>query len=471
MLSERTKADAWPSSTLLPAWTSLGDRGGVHRRDPKDRTMYRTRRDEIEQSATTLAPELEKKASGLRNLGTFRSLTNPVFRLYFTAMLGQMAAMNMQMVTRSLLVYRLTGSATILGVMSLANSLPMLVFSLFGGVIADRVQKKYVLLLGQAVSGVISLVIALSLSLGYLSMGRAGSWWILAVASAAQGLVMALMMPSRQAMIPEIVGEEQLMNAVALNTFGMNILRLLAPAFAGFFIFAFGFGAVYYAMTGMYLLAVFFVALMPKTGTMTIQGRGALADIRDGLDYIRRQTTVFLVLVLTLVMVLLSMPYMMLLPVFTEDILNVGELGLGFLVAVSGVGAIAGSLVLASLPNRKRGLMLILSGLVLGLALVGFSFSNTLLLSMVMIVFVGVGQTGRMTLANTLLQYYVADEYRGRVMSLYMMEFGLTSFAVFFAGVLTDSIGVQWAVGGLAIALVVVSILALAFVRPIRDLD
>ena len=150
---------------------------------------------------------------------------------------------------------------------------------------------------------------------------------------------------------------------------------------------------------------------------------------------------------------------------------------MGWLVSVSGIGAMAGSIFLASLPNKKRGLMLLVGSLILGVGLVGFSFSSSWFPSLAwpmalgFIVIVGVGQTTRMTLGNTLLQYYVKDEYRGRVMSLYMMEFGLTSFGVFFAGVLADSIGVQWAVGGLAIALIFVCILGLVFLPRLRRLD
>ena len=371
--------------------------------------------------------EVGRRGAGfsLGNLRTFASFRNPVFRIYFAAMLGQMAGMNMQMMSRSLLVLTLTGSYTPLGVMSLANALPMLATSLFGGVIADRVQKKYVLLVGQAGSALISLAIALSLTLGYISEDRANSWWLLVVAALFQGSVMGLMMPSRQAIIREIVSEEQVMNAVSLNTLGMNLLRLTAPAAAGFLIAGFGFQAVYYAMTGAYMVAVAFTFLLPLTGTMSIRGGGALTDIVAGIGYIRRDTTILLILIITLVAVVLSMPYMMLLPAFTEDILKVGPRGLGILMGVSGIGAIAGSLVLASLPNKKRGAMLLGMGLILGLALMAFSASTSWTLSLIVIVFVGVGQTGRMALGNTLLQYYTEADYRGRVMSFMMMEFGL----------------------------------------------
>jgi MFS family permease len=382
-----------------------------------------------------------------------------------------MAAMNMQLIARSLLVYRITGSAAVLGAMSLAHALPMLFLSLFGGVIADRVQKKYVMLAGQAGSALVALGVGVMLSLGFLSGENPGSWWILAVGSVFQGTIMGLMMPSRQAIVPELVGDEQLMNALSLGNMGTNSIRLFAPALAGFLIEAFDFQAVYFTMAGVYALAVVFISFLPPTSTISLRGTGALADIKEGVRYLRHQTTIVLILLFTLVAVILSMPYMMLMPIFTEDILKVGAGGMGILLSVSGAGAIVGSLVLASLPNRRRGLMLLVSCLVMAGALAGFAFSESWPLSLGLIVFLGLGQTGRMTLGNTLIQYYVDDEYRGRVMSIYMMEFGLTSFGTFAAGVMAESLGVQWVVGGLAYALIFISIAAIAFVPRIRRLD
>jgi len=402
---------------------------------------------------------------------TFSSFKNPVYRLYFGGLLCQMFPMNMQMMARSLLIYRLTGSAAILGMMSLAHALPMLLLSLFGGVIADRVQKKYVIIAGQLGSAVVSLGIALALTLGYLSVERAGSWWILVAAGLLQGTIMGLMMPSRQAIMREIVSVEQLMNAVSLTTMGMNALRLFAPALTGFLIDAFDFEAVYYVMTASYLMGVVFIAFMPPTSTITLRHGSALTNIKEGLNYIRHETTLLLILAFALFAVLLSMPYFILMPIFADDILKVGATGMGWLMSISGIGAIIGSITLASLPNKKRGLMLLASGVIMGLALVSFSFSNSYSLSLALMVFVGLGQTGRMTLANTLLQYYVKDEYRGRVMSIYLMQFGLSSFGAFTAGLIAESMGVQWAVGGFAMALVFLSILALTFVPRIRNLD
>lgn len=407
----------------------------------------------------------------LRNLRTFSSLKNHVFRLYFCGMVGMMAGMNMRMMARSLLIYRITGSAAILGVMSLIHAIPMLALSLFGGVIADRVQKKYVLLVCLAGEVLVSLGFALALATGYLSAEHTRWWWILGVDSLLHGIIMAFIMPSRQAIVREIVGEEQLLNAISLGSLEMSALRLLGPALTGFLIDAFDFAAVFYVMTGMYLMSVVFIALMPRTSTTTISGGSALADIKEGLNYIRHETIILLILLFTVFVVILSMPYMLLMPIFADDILKVGASGMGVLMSVSGIGAIVGSLVLASLPNKKRGVMLLVSSLLLGLALVGFSFSSSWHLSLALIIFVGLGQTGRMALSNTLLQYYAEREYLGRVMSIHMLEFGLSSLGTFAAALLAEAMGVQWAVGGFAMVLVFLSLLALAFVPRLRRLD
>jgi MFS family permease len=407
----------------------------------------------------------------LCNLKTFSSLKNRVYRIYFVAMLCQTAPMHMQMFARSLLVYRLTGSAAILGALALANAVPMLLLALFGGVIADRVQKKYVVLAGHIVSAAVSLGVALTLTTGYLSAENTGSWWVLMASSAFQGAIMGLTMPSREAIIREIVPAEQLLNAISLNTMGMNSLRLFAPGLTGILIDAFDFKSVYYVMTGLYLLAALFMAILPHTSRIATGSIHVLAEVKEGFRYIRGQTTILFILLFLLLGIVLSMPYTLLMPVFCDDILKVGATGMGYLMSISGAGAVVGSLVLASLPNRRRGLMFIGSSLFLSLALTAFSFSASWNVSLTLIIFVGLGQSGQMTLAGTLIQYYVDPTYLGRVMSILMMQFGLISFGTFAAGLLTEAVGVQWAVGGFAMGLILLSVLVLAFVPRLRNLD
>jgi MFS family permease len=168
---------------------------------------------------------------------------------------------------------------------------------------------------------------------------------------------------------------------------------------------------------------------------------------------------------------MLSMPYTSMMPIFTEDILHVGATGMGLLISASGVGAVIGSAILATMANRRRGFWLIISGGFMGLLLAAFAISQNWYLSLALLALVGVGLAGRMTLSTTLLQYYVEDAYRGRVMSVYLMEFGLTSVGVFAAGLIAASFGVQWAIGGFALTLALLSLLAMIFVPRLRNLD
>ncbi|MCK4863133.1 MAG: MFS transporter [Dehalococcoidales bacterium] len=412
-----------------------------------------------------------KKNSKLSNIRTFSSLKNPVFRLYYIGMVGQWSSMNMQIVARSLLIYRISGSGAILGLASLANAIPTIIFSLYGGALADRLQKKDILLFSMIGSMLVSLVVAFALTMGYLSEDVPGSWWILVVTAAIQGAIMGLMMPSRQAIISEIVDREQVMNAVSLNTMGMNAFRILAPAATGFLIDAFDFASVYYISGAMYGLASICMFLMPKIMQKYSEGQNALTDIIDGMRYIRREKTMLLVLVATLFVMICGIPFLQLMPMITEDILKVGASGMGILLSVSGLGAITGSLILASVPSRKRGAIMLVSGILMGLALVVFAFSSWWLVSVLVVIFIGLGQTGHRATGNALAQNYTAPEYRGRVMSFMMMGLGFSSLGTFFAGTIAEAIGIQWSIGGLAVILVIVSAALLIFTSRLRKLE
>ncbi len=424
-------------------------------------------------------------------LKVFASLNVPAYRLYFGALLGQFAAMNMQMVARSWFMYELTDRAAMLGLSALAGAVPLLGLSLFGGVLADRVSKKHVMIIGQLLSALIALGIAVSISLGAIS------WVHLIVAGILQGTVISLMMPSRQAIIFELVGEESLMNAIALNAAAMNLLRLLAPAFAGFFIAIWSIEGVYYIMAVLYITGFLFIVRLPGTEAVVEDDEersGTFSDVRDGLRYIRNHADILIILVLTLFAVILSMPYFFLLPVFTREILvvNVENLGRltslplvgelitnlsqssarqGLLISISGTGALVGSFIVASMSGKRRGLLLLISILIVAVTLVVFSFTQSYLIALIIFIPLGFGQTGRMALSNTLLQTYTDDAYRGRVMSVYMMEFGVMNVGVFVVGVLADYIGVQRAVGGAAIILVFVILYFMFFTSRVRNLD
>ncbi|MBN1190218.1 MAG: MFS transporter [Dehalococcoidales bacterium] len=401
----------------------------------------------------------------------FGSLKNPVYRLLFLGMLGQFASMNMQMVTGSLLIYRLTGSSALLGTMSLAMALPMIFISLFGGAVADRVQKKGVLVFGLMSSAVVSLGIAIALTIGFLSRENSGSWWLLIFSAFLQGSILGFMMPARQAIIPEIINKELVMNAIALNWLGMNVLSLLAPGLAGVLIDNVGFDSVYYTMAGLNLYGGIMMIFLPRTSQVSQRAGNLIKDIKDGFIYIRKDNTIFFILIFTLLVVMLSMPFQQFLPIFTDDILKVGATGLGILMMVSGAGALAGSLVMAALPNRKRGLLLLFSGLLSGMALVVFAFSSSWTLSLAVVVFIGLAHTLRGTLGSTLLQAYTESAYMGRVMSILMMQWGVMSLCTFFAGLVAEIAPVQWVIGSLAMVLITFSILALLFNHSVKRLD
>jgi MFS family permease len=377
----------------------------------------------------------------------------------------------MQMVTRSLLIYRLTHSYTLLGLLNLAHAVPLIFTSLFGGAIADRVQKKNNILIGQVSSAVIFIGVAISLATGYLSEENGGSWWVLMAAASISGIFSGIMMPSRQAIIPEIVGEQHLMNGVALNNLAMNLLRLFAPAVAGFLIDAYDFHVAYYAMAGLSVIAIIFTTLMPYTGKVMKSSVSIITNIGEGFRYIWRKKIILIILLFVLVVMMLSRPVQILLPVFVEDILKVSATRMGILMGVSGAGAIVGSVVLASLPDKKRGLLILAGSLVLGMAMMGFSFSSSWPLSLSLIFVFGLGQAMRMTLGNTLVQYYAEEKYRGRVMSIYTMDFSITSFGAFGAALLAERVGIQWAVGSFAMALILITLLVAVFVPRIRRLD
>ena len=401
---------------------------------------------------------------------TFSSLKNPVFRLYYGALLAARAALNMQLVARSLLIWELTGSKTLLGLMNLAYAIPLLLTALFGGAIANRVHKKYNMLMGQVVSAVMFLIIAVCLTTGYINSDNTGSWWVIMAAAIINGVFSGIMMPSRHAIIPEIVGEKNLTNAIALNNLAMNLLRLFGPALAGFVIDAYDFDVAYYAMAALAAIAVIFTIVMPLTGKIIKSSQNMFANIREGFSYIWQNKFIMFILIFVMFSIMLSRPVTVLMPVF-GDILNVGKSEIGILFSIAGAGAIISTVVLASLPDKKRGLLMLAGSLVLGMALIGFSVSSSFYLSLSLMFVFGLGQAMRMTLGNTLIQYYTEAKYRGRVMSIYTMDFAFTSLGTAAAAFIAEYVGVQWVVGSSAAVLIIISLLVTAFVPKIRKLD
>jgi MFS transporter, DHA1 family, staphyloferrin A biosynthesis exporter len=409
-----------------------------------------------------------------RNLRTFKSLANPNFRLYFINNLLNQAAGNMQGMARSLLVYRLTDSALLLGLSMVITFIPVIIFSPIGGILADRFKKKYIVIGGNVLQIVMALILAIPLSLGYLEADHPASWWILGIAFLLDGSCMGLTGPSFQSMVREIVDAEQVMNAVALGSLAMNILRFIAPLATGFILSAFGFATVFYIMAILYFAGAVVLAFIPAVAPKIENGINrarSIIDIKGGFTYIRSQPTLLIVLAFFSVAVLLSMPYGALLPIFSDDILKVGDTGYGMLISASGVGATLVSAILASVPNKKRGAIMLAGSILLGVTLAGFAFSKVWFVSLALIFLVGLGDTVRNTVTNALLLYYSEHAYWGRVMSVQSMIFGSASIGVLLASIAAEKVGVQWVIGSMALVLVLFSIAITVFVPRLRRLD
>jgi MFS family permease len=226
-------------------------------------------------------------------------------------------------------------------------------------------------------------------------------------------------------------------------------------------------------MAGLYAFAVMALSrvIIRHVAPGKRQGSSGLSDLIQGLRYIRRDPTLFVLLLVSTVTSLLALPYQLMLPGFVEQVLGGGPVELGLLIAVSAIGSLLGALALASLPLKRRGLALLGSGLIIGLALVGFSATTSIWLGAAFMLFIGVGSAGRQALGNVLLQTYSLDEYRGRVMSIYMTQFGLMSFGAVLVGIFAEEVGGQWALGSMATALIIVTFAIVIFVPRMRDLE
>ena len=407
--------------------------------------------------------------------GTFAAFEIINYRWFFAALCGNFAAMNIQMFIRGWLVFEITGSYEKLGWMTAAGGLVGLVAAPLGGVVADRVkQKKTILQLAGIANALITLGIAALIFQGILVFGH------LLISSILQGLVMNAMMPARQAFTKDVVGLDRLTNAIALSTSGMNTARLLLPGLAGGLVAALGGGGgnidpakwVYLTMAALYVWSASVITLIQvEDRAPDDESQGSiLSDLSSGFKYVLRTPIIAMLLGCNFLMVFFSLTYFMLLPGFAKDVLNAGPDDLGLLISLSGIGSLLGSLYVASFSNRKRARLLLISGLLMGVSLLGFAWSTHFWLSTVLLTVVGFGQASRMSLSNVLIQSYVDDDFRGRVMSIYMLEMAFLSIAIYPISLFADYFGPQWAVGLSAMGLVLL-ILILFQIPQYRDLD
>jgi MFS family permease len=361
------------------------------------------------------------------------------YRLFFLGQLVSLIGTWMQSVAQSWLVYRLTGSAVLLGTVGFASQIPVFLLSPLGGVMADRRDRRRVLLATQAVS----MLLALTLALLTLS-GRIQVWQVLVLAGLL-GVANGFDIPARQAFVVELVGRQDLVNAIALNSSMFNGARIVGPALAGVVVAAVGEGWCFFANGVSYVavLASLAALRLPARPAPAVGRASPVAQILEGWRFVARTGPIRALLLLLGLVSLTGMPYAVLMPVMAEDVLHAGASGLGLLMGASGTGALAGALVLARRTSLAGlGTWVASAALAFGVALIAFSLSRHFWLSVVLLLPVGFAMLLQMSSSNTLIQSMVPDELRGRVMAAYSMMFmGMAPLGALLAGTLAETVG------------------------------
>jgi MFS family permease len=354
--------------------------------------------------------------------------------------------------------FQLTGAATMLGLMSLALGAPLLLFALLGGVVADRLPRRRVLLASQGVLGGCAAIIAA------LAITDLLAPWHLVAIGLGQGTAFAFNVPARQALVTELVGRERLRSAVALNTTSTNACRIAGPALAGVLLGLPGIGVpgVFVAVAALYVVGIALVAAIRVPPAPSVGGRGsAFAQLVEGLSYIRSSPVLVALLGLAVVPPLFGLPYQMLLPLFAENVFAAGATGLGILTAATGAGALAGSLAVAVFADSPRPAVWQLGlGVGFGVTLIAFGAAPSFVAAVALLVVAGFASAAYSALNNVLVMANSEPRLHGRVMSVYLLTLGVTPVAAMPMAWLADQIGGPAAValGGAVVATVVAGV-------------
>lgn len=369
-----------------------------------------------------------------------RALAHKNYRLFFGGQTISLIGTWMTRIATSWLVYRLTGSALLLGVVGFAGQIPSFLLAPFAGVLVDRWDRHRLLVATQVLALLQSLAMAVLALSGYIRI------WHVILLSVFQGLINAFDMPARQAFLVEMVDKrEDLPNAIALNSSMVNAARLLGPSIGGVVIAAVGEGWCFMIDAISYLAVIASLLAMTITPRMVAATRDAniLRQLHEGWQYVVRFAPIRNVLLLLALVSLVGIPYTVLMPVFANDVLHGGPHTLGFLMAASGVGALMGALFLAARKSvLGLGKFIPLMAAAFGGGLIVFSFTRVLWLSLLLMVVTGLGFMVQMAVSNTVLQTIVDEDKRGRVMSFFTMSFmGTAPFGSLLAGTMAERIG------------------------------
>ena len=404
----------------------------------------------IEADAREIKREFTAPASPRSRVATaVRALRHRNFQLFFAGQLISLIGTWMQTVAQSWLVYRLTGSTLLLGTVGFAGQIPVFLVAPIGGVVADRTNRHRVVIATQTASMLLAFILAV------LTLTHRIQVWQIMMLAAGLGIVNAFDIPARQAFLMDMVGREDLMNAIALNSSMFNGARILGPAVAGIVVAWVGEGWCFFANAISYIAVIAGLLMMKIKHPVNLANEGSPVEhIVEGFRFVLDKTPIKAILLLLGLVSLVGMPYSVLMPVFASQILHGGARELGMLMGATGVGALLGALTLAARVGvRGLGRLIAICAGGFGASLIFFSFSHLFWLSMVLLVPVGFTMMVQMASSNTLLQSMVPDQMRGRVIALYSMMFmGMAPFGAFFAGAVAHRIGAPWtvAIGGVA---------------------
>ncbi len=390
---------------------------------------------------------------------TFRALRHRNFRLLWLGQTGHSASLWMDQVARAVLILELTDSALVLSLVIATRLVPILLFGLIAGAVADRSDRKRILMSTQFVS------MGCHLFLGVVAVAGLVEVWHVFVTAFVSGTAMAFNQPVRQSLIPATVPKENLMNALGLNQAALSFMRIGGGSLAGLLLLPFDVGGVYLVNVGIYALVILTTVLMqfPRHERKAGKETSLFGDLADGFRYIRSNPDLGLVTLLALILFVLGFPYQQVfVPLLAKHTLDLGDSGVGFLAGATGVGAFAGSMFVAWKSGVKRpGVQLMINMLIFGVALVGISLQETVILTVVLLAVAGSMTVTFMTFTNGILLENSDPAMHGRVMSLLSLDRGLIPIGAIGAGMLASTVGIRPGLFSMGIAIVIISALVL----------
>jgi MFS family permease len=390
-----------------------------------------------------IPPSSDQESRFLQFPRTFRALHYRNFRLYWFGQIVSTTGTWMQIVAQSWLVYSMTDSPLMLGIVNFIGLLPVVPISLFGGVMSDRLPRRKLIITTEIILMSQAFVLTSLTWSGHIQI------WHIVVLSFVFGAASAFEQPARLALIADTVGKEVLPNAVALNASVYNTARIIGPAIAGILVAKIGEAGCFF-INGISYFAIILALIamqLPSHQAKSKSRSTIIISMVDGFQYIWNQKTIRGLLVIVAVSSFLTLPYIALMPVFASHILMVGPEGLGLLLTSIGVGAIGGALIVANLKSKYRGMWLTISNIISPLFLILFCFSQTYIISLALVFAVGVSNAIRQTLANSFIQLKVEERYHGRVMSIFNLLFsGMSRFGALTIGAIAEFISAPLAI-------------------------